>query len=182
MTMNFDKPDDNIIKEAIEKNLEQSGKAQLAKVGATLRAQGINYGKLSIFFKRYSHIVEIDSDDSVFPPVIYAKLKGGKPLTLSPSSSVTANPTPIVGKGTTAHINTTSPKDALQNWAWLSKEDKPTEMAPADLRKWLFNEYQKTISDLKELALDERWFYQSQNKSNPYPILVNYLIYTYYRL
>lgn len=58
---------------------------------------------------------------------------------------------------------TKSPKNALTNWAYLKH-------------------YQTTIKRLKEFALDERWFYRNQNPEFPYPILSNYLHYTFYRL
>jgi hypothetical protein len=38
------------------------------------------------------------------------------------------------------------------------------------------------IKKLKDLALEERWYYKDQNPDFPYPILVNYLHYTFYRL
>lgn len=184
--MTFDKPKNQVIKDAIEQNLEQDGWAQLAKVGATLKAQGINYGKLSIFFKSYSDIIEIESDDSVFPPVAYAKIKDE----VVKSNSITPPTTkPVVSKTLTDRVsspvdfNTVSPKNALKEWAWLSKSDKPKEeLEQIDYRKWVFDEFQKTVLELKNFALDERWFYHSQNKTNPFPILVNYLVYTFYRL
>jgi hypothetical protein len=42
--------------------------------------------------------------------------------------------------------------------------------------------YQTMIKKLKDLALEERWYYKELNPDFPYPILVNYLHYTFYRL
>lgn len=56
-----------------------------------------------------------------------------------------------------------SPKSALTDWAYLGH-------------------YQTTISKLKELALDETWHYKDFQEDYPYPILVNYLHYTFYKL
>lgn len=56
-----------------------------------------------------------------------------------------------------------SPKSALTDWAYLGN-------------------YQTTIKKLKELALEETWHYKDFNPEYPYPILVNYLHYTYYKL
>ena len=38
------------------------------------------------------------------------------------------------------------------------------------------------IEHLKEMALPERWYYSHQNPNYPYPILVSYLKYTFYKL
>lgn len=185
--MTFDKPSSDIIRAAIEQNLEQDGWAQLAKVGAILKTKGINYGKLSMFFQGYSDIVEIKSDDSVFPPVTYAKMKG---VVVDPHSSTSSKipQKPTFNKSQpnkairSNDIYSLSPKNALKEWAWLSKSDKPFDMEQIKFKKWLFEEFQKTIFDLQDLALGERWHYNVQDKMNPYPILVNYLAYTFYRL
>lgn len=60
-------------------------------------------------------------------------------------------------------LNNASPKNALTNWAYLKH-------------------YQTTLNRLKEFALDERWYYKSQNKDFPYPILSSYLHYTFFKL
>lgn len=60
-------------------------------------------------------------------------------------------------------IINSSPKSALTDWAYLGH-------------------YQTTINKLKDLALDERWYYKDFNEDYPYPILVNYLHYTFYKL
>ena len=46
---------------------------------------------------------------------------------------------------------------------------------------WMGN-YKDVILNLKNLALKERWYYKTQNPKFPYPILVKYLTYTFYRL
>lgn len=56
-----------------------------------------------------------------------------------------------------------TPKSALTNWAYLKH-------------------YQTTLKRLKDFALDERWYYKSQNPDFPFPILSNYLHYTFYKL
>lgn len=56
-----------------------------------------------------------------------------------------------------------TPKSALTNWAYLKQ-------------------YHATIKRLKEFALDERWYYKTQNPDFPYPILSSYLHYTFYKL
>jgi hypothetical protein len=180
--MTFDKPTNEFIKEIITANLESDGWAQLAKVGAVLRKKGVNYGKLSIFFNGYNDLVEIKSDDSVFPPVAYVKIKGAIIKRTEPSKGTAPTKTASTKRTDKNEFPIGSPKDALKNWAWLSKEDKPHDLDQSKFKKWLFDEFQKTISGLNDLALGERWHYHSQDKQNPYPILINYLAYTFYRL
>ncbi len=60
-------------------------------------------------------------------------------------------------------VKNVKPKNALTNWAYLKH-------------------YQTTIKNLKNKALEERWFYKKQNPDIPYPILTNYLHYTFYKL
>lgn len=60
-------------------------------------------------------------------------------------------------------VKYTSPRTAITDFAYLGH-------------------YQTTIKKLKDLALEERWYYKDQHPDFPYPILVNYLHYTFYRL
>ena len=52
-----------------------------------------------------------------------------------------------------------------------------------NLMQWAYmGDFQSAITKLKNLALEERWYYERQNPSYPYPILSNYLKYTFVRL
>lgn len=52
-----------------------------------------------------------------------------------------------------------------------------------NLMQWAYmGDFQSAITKLKNLALEERWYYERQNPSYPYPILSNYLKYTFFRL
>ena len=64
---------ENIIIEAVNKCADENGWANLAKMGAFMRKQGVKYGRLSRLLKEFSHLVEIRIDDSIQPPVAYAK-------------------------------------------------------------------------------------------------------------
>lgn len=64
---------ENIIIEAVDKCADENGWANLAKMGAFMRKQGVKYGRLSRLLKEYDHLVEIRIDDSIQPPVAYAK-------------------------------------------------------------------------------------------------------------
>jgi hypothetical protein len=65
---------ESIIVEAVNKCADESGWANLAKMGAFMRKKGAKYGRLSRMLKEYGHIVEIKIDDSIQPPVAYARL------------------------------------------------------------------------------------------------------------
>ncbi len=60
-------------------------------------------------------------------------------------------------------IVNSSPKNALTDWAYLKH-------------------YQTTLEKLKNIALDERWYYKEKDSNFPYPILSSYLHYTFYKL
>lgn len=65
---------ESIIIEAVDKCADDQGWANLAKMGAFIRKKGVNYGRLSRLLREYEHIVEIRIDESIQPPVAYAKL------------------------------------------------------------------------------------------------------------
>lgn len=65
---------ENVIVEAVDKCANDEGWANLAKMGAFIRKKGVKYGRLSRLLKEYDHIVEIKIDESIQPPVAYAKL------------------------------------------------------------------------------------------------------------
>lgn len=63
-----------ILIEAISKNADETGWANLAKIGAMLRKEGLKYGRLSRMMKEYDEVIEMKTDDSIQPPVAYAKV------------------------------------------------------------------------------------------------------------
>jgi hypothetical protein len=65
----------DIIKEAITKSADETGWANLAKIGAYLRKKGIKYGRLSKMLSDHQEIIETKMDDTINPPVAYAKIK-----------------------------------------------------------------------------------------------------------
>ncbi len=64
-----------ILKEAITMCSDETGWANLAKIGALLRRNGVKYGRLSRMLKSFEDTIELKIDDSMQPPVAYAKLK-----------------------------------------------------------------------------------------------------------
>lgn len=65
---------ETIIIEAVGKCADENGWANLAKMGAFMRKQGVKYGRLSRLLKEHTDIVEIKIDENIQPPVAYAKL------------------------------------------------------------------------------------------------------------
>jgi hypothetical protein len=65
---------EGIIVEAINNCADESGWANLAKMGAFIRRKGVKYGRLSRLLAEYAHIAEIKIDDSIQPPVAFARL------------------------------------------------------------------------------------------------------------
>ena len=63
-----------ILKEAITKGADDSGWANLAKIGAFLRKRGVKYGRLSRMLKEHADVIEYKVDDSINPPVAYARI------------------------------------------------------------------------------------------------------------
>jgi hypothetical protein len=52
-----------------------------------------------------------------------------------------------------------------------------------NLRQWAFmGDFRQVISDLANIALNERWHFKNPNIAYPHPILSKYLIYTFFRL
>ena len=73
--MNMDKTEiQEILIEAISQNADETGWAHLAKIGAMFRKQGLKYGRLSRMLKDYEDVIEMKIDDSMDPPVAYAKV------------------------------------------------------------------------------------------------------------
>ncbi|WP_157638183.1 OST-HTH/LOTUS domain-containing protein [Flexithrix dorotheae] len=66
---------EKVIKNALAESCDETGWANLAKVGTELRKNGVKYGKLSRFFNNYQDLVEVKTDYSINPPVVYAKLR-----------------------------------------------------------------------------------------------------------
>lgn len=66
---------ENALREAIQQCTNELGWANLAEIGAILRKKGIKYGKLSTFIANFPHMVETRIDNSLTPPVVYARLK-----------------------------------------------------------------------------------------------------------
>ncbi|MBU2649303.1 MAG: hypothetical protein KKA81_00080 [Bacteroidetes bacterium] len=63
-----------ILIETISMCADDTGWANLAKIGAILRKKGLKYGRLSRMLKEYGQIIELRVDESIQPPVAYARI------------------------------------------------------------------------------------------------------------
>lgn len=70
----------------------------------------------------------------------------------------------------------------VRNGKVLSKAKFKKDDTPNLIRWAYMGDFQSAIARLKSLALNERWYYEKQDPSYPYPILSNYLKYTFVRL
>lgn len=66
---------ENALREAVQECTNELGWANLAEIGAALRKKGVKYGKLSTFIGSFPHLLETRIDNSLTPPVVYARLK-----------------------------------------------------------------------------------------------------------
>lgn len=137
----------------------QDGWTDLAVVGKPLTDLGVNYKalgymKLRELLEEYSDNIEIKRDDTTHKvPVLYARPKGA-----TQQSTQVQRPQTTINRPRTTQI----PNNLMQ-WAWMG-------------------DYRQVISDLKNIALKERWYYKVQNPAFPFPILSKYLTYTFFRL
>lgn len=145
--------------QVLDNNKGQDGWTDLAVVGKPLTDLGVNYKalgymKLRELLEEYADNIEIKRDDTTHKvPVLYARQKGAT----QPSTQVQRPQTTINRPRTTQIPNN------LMQWAWMG-------------------DFRQVVSDLKNLALKERWYYKVQNPAFPFPILSKYLTYTFFRL
>ncbi|MFO7722324.1 MAG: OST-HTH/LOTUS domain-containing protein [Bacteroidales bacterium] len=60
---------------AVEACVSKEGWVNLAELGTQLRRAGLHYGKLSSFLRKHEDLLEMKIDDTVIPPVVYARVK-----------------------------------------------------------------------------------------------------------
>jgi hypothetical protein len=149
------------ILQVLDKNQSTDGWADLAVIGKPLTELGVNYKalgylKLRELLEEFDEHIEIYKDDTTYRvPVLYARQK-----TLDKPAKPGIKQ-PVLKQSPIKYAETIPHK--LMQWAWLS-------------------DFRQAISDLKNMALKERWHYKSQNPAYPFPILSKYLTYTFFRL
>ena len=163
------------IKTLVEKAQQAApmNRVHLAALGIMMNAEGINYKNLGFLKLKemfedpdIQPFFELEKDDST-PPVYYIRKR-------ECSSSLQQN------SSTDVH--------SIKKNARLLRQNSPTidgneySKIPSITQWAYFPDFPKAIQNLKELALKEKWYYKRQNPNYPYPILSNYLKYTFVRL
>lgn len=144
----------------INQHKEEDEWTNLVKVGKSLKDSGVDYKTLG--YEKLFYLVKEHKDclnwkfENISPTksLIYVREKSfAEKKKYTDIKLAQNNPDTI----------SNDPANALTNWASLG-------------------DFSKMFEDLKTLSLIERWFYSELNPKQPYPILVKYLKYTFYRL
>jgi hypothetical protein len=143
------------ILQVIDSSKNQEGWADLALIGKPLNDLGVNYKALG-----YLKLRELIEE---FPDNLEIKKDTSHQVPVLYARPKSSSAT--TAAQTTKRIQPRSgniPHNLLQ-WAWMG-------------------DFRQVISDLKSIALKERWYYKNQNPTYPFPILSKYLTYTFFRL
>lgn len=144
------------IKETVKQAQQQTsdGWVNLASVGSILNDHGINYKNLG--FAKLREMFEGPDLKGLFK-IKKEDLNGVPPIfyvKLNQSSNIETN-----------------------NYARLNQKNYP------QLWEWAyFFDYSGALQELKNLALEEKWYYKQPDPKSPDPILFKYIKYTFYRL
>jgi hypothetical protein len=152
-----------VLCEVVKEYADQDGWANLVNIGNPLKSKGVDfkalgYEKLFALIRDHKETfdwkVDKESKPGVF--IIYAREKSE----FSKKKFASLAQQPQISEEATG-LN--DPHAAMIQWA-------------------SFGNWKSTIAGLNALCLPERWGYKDLNPNNPYPILSNYLKYTFYRL
>lgn len=140
---------------------DEAGWVNMAKMGILLADEGVQYKKygfikLRKFFDEFENVLEIKEEhDGKNPPVCYVRLANSS-----------------------THRNIQKPHE--KSIGGIAAEKNPTN------ESWLFSWATisaKHLKALSELALEEKWYYgERSEEQDEFPILRNYLAYTFKRL
>lgn len=176
----------NFIIKAAKECPNRDGWFHLADFGSTLRTLGFDfksqgYFKLSHFLGDYSDLVELKQDESHEPPVILGKLIEDTRKAEQADLPRKVLPTVQPKLSTRKIEQADSPRKVLPT---VQPKLTPKSSIPANaLSDWAYVDIKRVLKQLKDIALEERWSYSEDSESgHQYPILYNYLIYTFYRL
>ncbi len=142
--------------EILEQKKGHDGWTDLAVIGTPLSEIGINYKELG-FSKLRGLLEKYEEHIEIRRDSISHKV----PVLYAKPKDNKEFKTNI--KITSQHPNNNKFTDNLMQWAWMG-------------------DFREVINNLKNMALEERWFYKHQNPAFPFPILARYLRYTFYRL
>ena len=151
------------ILQVLDLNKGADGWIDLAVIGTPLVGLGVNYKalgylKLRDLLEEFGESIEIRRDETSHKlPVLYARLRQ---IAISESQQIAAARQPA--SGTYAKRTVKTPQRLL-DWAWMG-------------------DFHKVVNCLKSMALQETWHYKTQDPTHPFPILSNYLLFTFFRL
>lgn len=139
----------------------KDGWIHAGEFGIALKAKGFDFKttghfKLIHFLSSFPDLIEVKEDDSFQPPLPFIRFLNGQ------KKIVKTNTTTSKVK-TTRVENHVKSKPGLLQWAWLGN-------------------FKFVLKKLSEFALPEQWYYGHTKRSDDFPILGNYLIYTFFRL
>lgn len=141
---------------------QSEGWMHLGAFGIALKAKGFDFKtqghyKLAFFLATFPELIEIKEDNSFEPPLPYIRFINSdkkKPLKMTPKA------TTLKTKILNSNI---SNKPGLFQWAWLG-------------------DFKQVLKKLSEFAIKEQWYYGKTKRTDYFPILGNYLVYTFFRL
>ena len=142
----------------IENHKNADGWTDLALIGKPLSMSGVNYKslgylKLRALIEAFPDNLELRKDDTHSVPVMYVRAIPG-----------------------------VYPDDQPAEKREISSTPQPYKMS-SRLIDWAYiRDFRQAIQHLNDMALKERWYYKNPNPANPYPVLSNYLTYTFFRL
>ena len=142
----------NKIKELVNKLKKDDGWTDLARLGKELNGAGLNYKALGYLKLRNLFDEEYVSE--------HFEIRTEKVNNLD-----------------VYYVKVNEKESAITHKKGIRKSAQISLIEWADM-----GDFKKVILDLKNIALKERWYYKKQDPANPYPILTNYLKYTFIRL
>ncbi len=138
----------------------KDGWIHLGAFGLALKAKGFDFKttghfKLIHFLSSFPDLIEVKEDDTFEPPLPFIRILEKRISTkpTSASSKIKSTKKESVNKS----------KPGLLQWAWMG-------------------DFKFVLKKLSEFTLPEQWYYGHTKKIDHFPILGNYLIYTFYRL
>jgi hypothetical protein len=151
----------NLLTETASVCKKKRGWIHLSEFAVALKAKGFDFRKtghfkLSHFLSSFPDMILIKEDDDFDPPLTLIHVLNEYVRTPTPVIESPKTKTPKVE-------NAAKSRPSLLQWAWMG-------------------DFKYTLRVLSEFALPEQWYYGHTRRTDYYPILGNYLIYTFFRL
>jgi hypothetical protein len=133
----------------------------LGSYGIALKQKGFDFKthghyKLAFFLATFPELIEMKEDTAYDPPLPYIKFIAQENKLVAKTDKKTSVVRP---KTSTQSSN----KTGLLQWAWLG-------------------DFKQVLKKLSSFAIKEQWYYGKTKKVDYFPILGNYLVYTFLRL